>query len=109
MAKKTLSVIIQTSIAGHTFSYVPGQHVEMPHEIGKAWVKAGIAKLADDAEQGQGKKGKKPGRPKKNKTEPKQEPATVQPADDAEQGQEEPPASNETAPADDTEDSEKDG
>lgn len=41
-------VIMKTSMAGLTFSYVPGDELEVSDEIAKAWVEADIAEMVEE-------------------------------------------------------------
>jgi len=38
-----MHVVMKTAMAGATYAYRPGQLVEVSDEVGKAWIKAGIA------------------------------------------------------------------
>lgn len=38
-----MHVVMRTAMAGASYAYRPGQLVEVSDEVGKAWIKAGIA------------------------------------------------------------------
>jgi len=42
-----MKIRMLTSMAGHDFSYMPGEIIEVTPEIGAAWIAAGIAGPAD--------------------------------------------------------------
>jgi hypothetical protein len=57
-----LKVKINVSIASASWSYYPGQIVDLPDEMAKTWVKSGIAEVVDDGAEADNPSGKRAGK-----------------------------------------------